>query len=127
MGPEVLAAGALFGGSSSLIVGLVARVVGLTINWHLCRVWIARLILPAAVALASIGLPLTAVVALSHALTAGSAPHRPGEGLLRRFCHRFASLHPRLASVGGGTTVVVQAGAIGADALTVKLSLVSKT
>ena len=39
MGPAVLAAGALFGGALGLAVVAVAQVVGLTINWHLCRHW----------------------------------------------------------------------------------------
>ena len=39
MGPAVLAAGALFGGVMGLAVVAVAQVVGLTINWHLCRHW----------------------------------------------------------------------------------------
>jgi hypothetical protein len=56
---------------------------------------------PAAVALAATGLPHAAVVALSHSLTLASL------ALAVRF------------------TMVVQAGAIGADALTGKLSLAS--
>ena len=39
MGPAVLAAGALFGGALGLAVVAAAQVVGLTLNWHLCRRW----------------------------------------------------------------------------------------
>ena len=39
MGPAVLAAGALFGGALGLTVVAAAQVVGLTLNWHLCRRW----------------------------------------------------------------------------------------
>lgn len=36
-GPAVLAAGALFGGVLGLEVVVAAQVLGLTLNWHLCR------------------------------------------------------------------------------------------
>lgn len=37
MGPAVLAAGALFSGVLGLEVVVAAQVLGLTLNWHLCR------------------------------------------------------------------------------------------
>ena len=130
MGPAVLAAGALFGGSLGLIVVLAAQVLGLTINWHLCRHWCRGCIVrriqrrrrwhwlqqachtPLSwryLFLLRLSLLPTALVSACCAVSA--TDWRP---------YTLASL-----TLAVRFTMVVQAGAIGADALTGKLSLAS--
>ena len=39
MGAAVVAAGALFGGVHGIAIVIAAQAIGLTVNWHLCRTW----------------------------------------------------------------------------------------
>ena len=130
MGPAVLAAGALFGGARGLAVVAAAQVLGLAINWQLCRRWCRGWIVKRvqrrqrwswlqqachtsvswrSLLLLRLALLPTALVSACCALSA--TDWRP---------YALASLALLVRF-----TMVVQAGALGADAFRGELSSVS--